>query len=142
MSRELDQSPRYVVRNYTSMLGPAWKLWDTLTGFGVATGSDEAAIRAQCEALNTAESVRAERSDASTVEGERARDHAPSADAMAEPPSVRHPATLVEPPLYDHERAAEFSRQWLGEPYDPNQHPEWLNLARAYLALSRAGGAG
>jgi hypothetical protein len=37
----------------------------------------------------------------------------------------------------DHERARRFCLEWLGEPYDPDQHPEWLNLARSYLDLER-----
>lgn len=37
----------------------------------------------------------------------------------------------------DHDRALAFVRRWLSEPYDPGQHPEWLNLARAYAHVRR-----
>ena len=47
------------------------------------------------------------------------------------------PSADVEPSAADHPRAARFVREWLSAPYDPNQHPEWLNLARAYAHLAR-----
>lgn len=38
----------------------------------------------------------------------------------------------------DHDRALSFVRRWLSEPLDPDQHPEWLNLARAYAQAMRS----
>lgn len=35
----------------------------------------------------------------------------------------------------DFARADGFARSWLRSEYDPDQHPEWLNLARAYWRL-------
>lgn len=42
----------------------------------------------------------------------------------------------------DHERAYRFCREWLSADYEPDQHPEWRNLACAYLRLRRLGSQG
>jgi hypothetical protein len=37
----------------------------------------------------------------------------------------------------DFDRAEKFAREWGRSAYDPEQHPEWLNLTRAFLRLRR-----
>jgi hypothetical protein len=68
------------------------------------------------------------------------RDHAPATCALR-PQEPQSPGS--EPSVSaDHDRALAFVKRWLSEPYDPDQHPEWLNLARAYAEIARRSSAG